>query len=99
MAERESNGQFKKGHSGNPKGRPRLDVEQRYLQVLRKALPQYEVDAIVKALTKRAKRGDAQAAKLLLGYAIGKPTQYVKTDVSGTLELIRVIGGADLDKL
>ena len=79
--------------------RTRLDVEQKYLRALRKALPQYEVEAIIKALIRKAKRGDVGASKLLLEYAIGKATQYVATDVRGSLNLTRVIGGVDLNEL
>ena len=86
MTERDENGRFVKGQSGNPNGRPRLDEEQRYLRTLRKALPEKDVRAIVAALVSRAKRGDSRAAQLLLEYAIGKPTQYVKTDTEMHIE-------------
>jgi len=92
VIERNANGQFAKGNRGGP-GRPRLDAEQKYLRALRKALPQKDVHAIVEKLVIKAKSGNIQAAKLLLEYAIGKPTQYVETDVSGSLDLVRVIGG------
>lgn len=81
MVERNGNGQFEKGHSGNPNGRPRLDAEQKYLKTLRKALPQKDVRAIIKKLIVKAKAGNIQAIKLLLEYAIGKPTQYVNADI------------------
>lgn len=62
MAEREKNGTFKKGHSGNPAGRkPGSGV----CGDLRKAI---EADAanIVNSLILQAKGGDIQAAKVLL---------------------------------
>jgi len=80
VIERGENGQFAKGNSGGP-GRPRLDVEQKYLRTLHRALLQRDVREVVKKLIARAKAGNIQAAKVLLEYAIGKPTQYVNADV------------------
>ena len=91
MTERDANGRFVKGQSGNPLGRPRLDEEQKYLRTLRKALPQKDIQAIVEALAGRAKRGDVRAAQLLLEYAIGKPTAYVSSDaVNWIVEFVDV---------
>lgn len=62
MAEREKNGTFKKGHSGNPAGRkPGSGV----CGKLRKAIEQ-DADDIVTVLINQAKSGDIQAAKVLL---------------------------------
>jgi len=82
VAERNENGQFAKGNGGGP-GRPRLDAEQKYLRTLHRSLLQRDVREIVKKLIGKAKTGNIQAAKVLLEYAIGKPTQYVSADVSG----------------
>jgi len=98
VSERKSNGQFKKGVSGNPNGRPRLDVEQKYLNTLRRSLLQKDVREIVTVLKEKAMRGSIQAARLLLEYAIGKPTQYVDADVtSGGDKIIFEVRYADDD--
>ncbi|MBA3493043.1 MAG: hypothetical protein H0T87_02670 [Gammaproteobacteria bacterium] len=54
---------FKKGESGNPRGRPKGARDRR--STLRYGLLK-EVPAILKTLAKAAKGGDIQSAKLIL---------------------------------
>jgi hypothetical protein len=44
------------------------------------AVTDEDIDAIAKRLLELAKAGDVAAARLLLGYAIGKPTETVDPD-------------------
>jgi len=69
----EANGRFAKGNRGGP-GNPFA----RQVAALRKALLQSVTEedllAITLALKAKAKEGNVAAAKLLLAYAVGKPT-------------------------
>jgi len=94
--ERKANGQFKKGWSGGP-GRPRLDAEQKYLRTLHRSLLQRDVREIIKKLIDKAKAGNIQATKLLLEYAIGKPTQYVAADLTSDGKPIKAYVGVSPD--
>jgi hypothetical protein len=82
---------FKKGQSGNPKGRP-------------KKLPQLDImmaevlgdetkgksygEAILISLRRKAMSGDVRAAELLLDRAYGKPKQEISANVDTTVNLI-----------
>ena len=62
MTERNNDGTFKKGMSGNSKGR---EPGKTASAKLRKAI-ETEANDIIKVLVKQAKDGDTQAAKILL---------------------------------
>ncbi|MCK5190254.1 MAG: hypothetical protein KAR12_09400, partial [Methylococcales bacterium] len=62
MTERNNDGTFKKGVSGNSKGR---EPGKTASAKLRKAI-ETEINDIIKVLVKQAKDGDTQAAKILL---------------------------------
>jgi hypothetical protein len=89
VTERESNGHWKKGHSGNPKGRPRKSVEEKYLSALRDAVTMDDLQKMFAVGLSRAKAGDLGWAKLIAEYLIGKPTQYVDAalQAGGTVRL------------
>ena len=83
LAEAGKNTKFKKGQSGNPKGRPkslpRLDV------LLADILGEEQegitaAAAIIMALRKKAVKGDTRAAELLLDRAYGKAKQDVERE-------------------
>ena len=69
---RDTRGRFVVGNPGGP-GNPYASR----VSVLRSALIHtvntYEVPKIARALVERAKAGDVAAARLVLGYALGKP--------------------------
>ena len=60
MSERKENGQFQKGISGNPRGRPKTDHAR-----LRKSIAG-NADELVSLLFDHARQGDVTAAKALL---------------------------------
>ena len=74
-AARKANGQFAKGASGNPKGRPKKEREQRYTEITMTTCTYKDWGAIVQKAVDQAKRGDATARKWLSDYLIGAPTQ------------------------
>ena len=78
---------FKKGQSGNPKGRPKKLPE--ITALLDKVLGETvggisEAEKIMRRLIIRAKAGDVRAAEVLLDRAYGKPKQSIdmKTKVA-----------------
>ena len=77
---------FKKGKSGNPKGRPpKLPGLDKLLdEVLGEEKEgKTAAYAILAALRSRATKGDVQAAKVLFEYGYGKPKQSVDVTSSG----------------
>ena len=60
-------GQFKKGVSGNPKGRPRGIIDKR--QKLQLALEE-KAEELLKIIIERAMKGDTQMQRVLLGRLI-----------------------------
>lgn len=68
--DRDDNGRFKKGYSGNPNGRPKRDVEQEYLDAVIGACPLSRWKVIVKKAVEQAERGNPVARKWLSDYLV-----------------------------
>jgi alkylation response protein AidB-like acyl-CoA dehydrogenase len=66
---------FKKGQSGNPKGRPKLpDIREALAKVLAEEKDGVTaLEMTLRALRMKATRGDVRAAEALLDRAFGKP--------------------------
>lgn len=69
---------FQKGQVANPHGRPKKNIEDKYSKAVYSAIKPSELKEIVAMIAKAAKRGDVQAAKLLLSYVVGMPVQKVE---------------------
>jgi len=70
---------FKKGRSGNPKGRPKLpDLKEAIAKVLNKEKNgKTALDEILDALWEKAKKGDVRAAQELMDRGFGKAQQFI----------------------
>ena len=81
MTPRKDNGQFAKGHSGNPNGRPKRSTEEKYLAALSRHVTLKDWATIVNTAVARAKAGDSTARQWLSDYLMGKPVQ--RSEISG----------------
>ena len=81
------NTQFKKGQSGNPKGRPKLpDLKEVMQNILGETKEgKTALEAVLAALRAKAAKGDVRAAELLLDRAYGKAKQII--DMNAALEV------------
>jgi hypothetical protein len=78
MTTRNDKGQFDKGNPGGP-GRPKLQTERAYLEVVISACTPETWKEIVDRAVVDAKAGDAKAREWLAGYVIGRPGQTAPT--------------------
>lgn len=76
---------FKKGKSGNPKGRPKLpDIREALAKVLAdEQNGMTALEATLAALRAKAVRGDVRAAEVLLDRAFGKAGQTLDVTSAG----------------
>ncbi len=82
---------FKKGQSGNPKGRPRKlpELDTILADVLGEETGGVSAaEAILKKLMQLARRGNIRAAELLLDRGYGKATQRVEGKVDHTVSKV-----------
>jgi hypothetical protein len=85
---------WKKGETGNPKGRPRKLPELSVLlaDVLGEQTKEglTAAEDILRAMYARARKGDTRAAELLLDRAYGKPKQSIDNNITTTEPLVIV---------
>lgn len=80
--ERNANGQFAKGVSGNPGGRPkRTPAEQKAIEMMKSATPEM-VDLVLSIARsdKASFYAKLQAAELILNRSMGKPETYLRVE-------------------
>ena len=92
VTERDENGRFIKGHSGNPNGRPKKDRERRYYEIMQSACTFKEWRIIVQRAVEDAQKGDAAARKWLSDYLLGPPPQKLDVMQSGEVTINVVYG-------
>lgn len=92
MVARDPAGKFIKGESGNPKGRPPKEREQRFYEITLAAVTFDDWKAIIDKAVSQAKKGDAVARKFLADYLMGQPVQRLEHTGAdgGAIEVIRV---------
>jgi hypothetical protein len=83
---RESNGRFAAGNKGGP-GNPFARHTARLRKMLLETVSDDDMRAVFQKLVELARGGDVTAIKLLLAYAIGKPTDAVDPDTVDLKEL------------
>ena len=81
MSNPNGNGGWKKGKSGNPKGRPTRAHEDEYLRIFNSVITPENFKKICNTLYSFASGGNMQAIKMVLEYKMGQPTQ--KHEVAG----------------
>lgn len=72
---------FKKGQSGNPKGRPKKEYEVEYANIIQSECSVSDWKEICKVAISQAKRGDERARKWLSDNLVGLPVQ--KSEITG----------------
>lgn len=94
---------FKKGQSGNPKGRPKMpDLSDAIAKILNDEKDgKTALEAILAALRAKAAKGDVRAAQELLDRAYGKSQQKIDHTTQGEKiqQTIKVLYKADADEL
>ncbi len=80
---RDASGRFAKGNAGGP-GNPFGRLMAQLRSAFCRRISQEEIELVAETLLERAKAGDVAAARLVLNYSIGKPTEAVNPD---TLDL------------
>ena len=97
---RNSNGQFAKGQTGNPKGRPKKAREERYLKILKSSCTFKEWRKIIEQAVIDASAGDTQARKWLSDNLIGPPAErMIHSGDQDSPVLFQDVSGVDFDKL
>ena len=77
---------FKKGQSGNPKGKPKMpDLKEAMARSLGETNKDgtTALDQIIEAMRRKAAQGDVKAAELLLARGFGKPRESVDITSGG----------------
>ena len=82
LVERTEKGQFQKGVSGNPGGRPkRTPAEQQAIDMMKSATPEMvELVLSIARSEKASYYAKLQAAELILNRSMGKPETYLHVD-------------------
>jgi len=94
MTDRDANGRFVKGTTGNPRGRMPKAREEKYYEITMSTVTFTDWQVIVHKAAEQAKKGDAVARKWLSDYLVGVP----ETPLSGGVEILVRYVEADSDR-
>ena len=92
---RNNKGQFVKGKSGNPSGRPKNQTFTKELRVFMNSTGnsgEHRLEYIVHVLYHKACDGDLQAIKMIMDRVDGLPTQHVETRTFDTIKVVDIDG-------
>tara|TARA_B100000586_G_C19704241_1_gene258808 strand:- start:159 stop:476 length:318 start_codon:yes stop_codon:yes gene_type:complete len=102
MFKRDNKGQFIKGYSGNPSGRPKnntiTDTLRRYIKEDDPNLGVPRLTYLVCVLFEKACEGDLQAIKMIMDRVDGLPTKHVETTMMDAIKVIDIDVGDNDDK-
>ncbi len=90
MTDRDANGRFVKGSTGNPLGRSPREREERYYQIMMTTVTFENWKRIIEKAVQQAEKGDAQARKWLSDYLIGTAQQSLDITSGGDKIVITV---------
>lgn len=93
--------QFQPGQSGNEGGRPRKlpSIDKLLVDVLGDENDENsQAKAILKALVKKAQKGDVRAAEILLDRGFGRPRQQVEIGLTPQVKSFKIVRASDTDK-
>jgi len=91
MPERDNNGRWIKGSTGNPTGRSPRQREERYYQIMMTVVTFADWERIIAKAVEQAKHGDAQARKWLSDYIVGTPDQKLDVTSGGKEITLKVV--------
>lgn len=83
MAERDANGRFAPGVSGNPKGRKPREIERTYLDIVRKVVTDKVFEEGVEVAVAQFLKGDPVARKWLSDILLGTLQRIEASGVNG----------------
>ena len=96
MKKRNNNGQFVKGRSGNPSGRPKNQTFTKELRAFMSGIDPVmgvqRLEYIVNILFAKACEGDIKAIQMIMNRVDGLPTQHVETKTYDTIKVIDIDG-------
>ena len=94
MSERNKKGQFKKGSSGNPSGRPKNFTFTKqlrfYMNQIEPSIGIERLRYLITILFEKACEGDLTAIKMIMDRVDGLPTQHVETRTFDTIKVLDI---------